>query len=357
MHRSPTAAALLACALALPLPSRADDAPGRPVRLEVRAPGAKDVQLLPAEGPAQPMKRGDDWRFWVVVRLQPGRFAYAFQVDGERRLDPTSDAEERGPDGARRSVVVVRDGRNARPDPAVPHGQVLREKRRSAARGETVPFAVWLPPGFQPGQELPLLVMLHGMNMGPSQWLDGGLANYLDNLLAQGRIRPMVVLFPDGGGESFYEGEVEQDIVAELVPAIRKRFGLRAGPAAIAGMSMGGYGALHLAQAHPDVFGHADALSPGSMDQGSLPRLDAALAKAPYPVPLTIRCGKSDDLVLPWVERAVRILRNHGTEFTYVTARGAHDWEYWRSVTEPVLEEASRFLEGAAPVKEVKSAR
>jgi enterochelin esterase-like enzyme len=346
---------VLAFALAMAAPASGQAAgagapEARKVRLEVRAPQAKDVRVVgpiaggQAEGVA--MRRGDDWRWWTVLELAPGRWGYAFSVDGKPVLDDDSDGTEPDGRGGERSYLLVRPD-EGRPDPGVPHGAVEKRSLKSAILGEEQAFDVYLPPGFDRARRYPVLYLLHGMNMNEGQWVAGGVQNYLDNLIARKRIQPMVVIMPGVPGESLYVGDAERYVIEELVPHVAKSLPVDQGPgrAAVAGMSMGGFGAFYLAYKHPDVFGYADALSAGTTDGDFLNELNNELADgAPFKPQITIRCGKSDDGHIGFSQRLVSLLEHRHVKVTSEFGRGGHDWEYWHGVTPDVLEGASRFF-------------
>ena len=165
--------------------------------------------------------------------------------------------------------------------PAGGGGTIVYDTVRSAAlRGNLLgdspdrPLAVYLPPGYAAsGRRYPVVYLLHGFDGSPRQWTERfGVGALLDSLLAAGGAQPMIVVMPDAknayGGSFFANSPVAgrwADFTAgDLVRHVDRRFRTVRGPRgrAVAGWSMGGYGALHLAAAHPEVFGAVYALSP-----------------------------------------------------------------------------------------------
>jgi len=137
--------------------------------------------------------------------------------------------------------------------------------------GREMPVAVYRPDIAGAQGCLPLLILLHGLGGKETDWLSlGGIGATLDGMIAEGRLKPLIAVMP-GVGNSWYvnsaevggPGDYEDAIIGDLLPAIEARFPVcrtRRGRA-IAGLSMGGYGALRLALAHPGLFGAAASLS------------------------------------------------------------------------------------------------
>lgn len=343
--RAALPALLLALAAAAPTRGQAGpEAPAPYLRtfyFEVNAPEAKEATLagsLDGRLVEVPMRRTRAGLFFVNAELTPGRLEYVFRVDGKPVLDAKSPSEPDGK-GGRRSFFLIDDDRDALPAAGLPRGKVAKRAVRSAALGRDVAVNVYTPPGSPKTKGLPALFLLHGFGMNEDQWVTGGIANYVDRLVAAKRFPPCVVVMP-GVPDDFYQGETETFVAEELPRWVAKEYGARSGPGkmAVGGMSMGGFGAFSLAWRHPDLFGHAMVLSPGSRDASFLPALDAELAADAKVRPsLDLRCGKGDDLVLPWAEQLEAVLARHGVPHGWEVTRGGHDWEYWRSVLRPAL--------------------
>jgi len=147
-------------------------------------------------------------------------------------------------------------------------GTVITRTMQSAAIGQEKTYQVYLPPNWCKLDELPLLVMLHGLYGDYTDWVDEGrIDEAADALILAGEIEPLIILMPDGD-DSFYingdYGDYETYIVSELVGLVDQEF-----PTAgtretrfIGGLSMGGYGALYLGMRHPDLFSAIGAHSP-----------------------------------------------------------------------------------------------
>ena len=158
----------------------------------------------------------------------------------------------------------------------------------SSILGRSVNVCVDLPADYSASTSTryPTLYYLHGLFENQTSWSDRGGQEVLNGLLAQGEVGKFLVVLPDGG-KSFYVNSqdgherYEDFFIQELVPAIDRKYRTIADPSArgISGTSMGGYGALHIAMDHPDVFGSASAHSA------------ALIPKIPNPLPTEGRWG------------------------------------------------------------------
>ncbi len=158
----------------------------------------------------------------------------------------------------------------------------------SAILGRSVGTCVALPSDYasSPPRRYPTLYYLHGLFEDEHRWSERGGEDILEGLMARGEVGDFIVVLPDGGKtfyvNSFDGGERYEDFfIQELVPWVDKTYRTLAKPPArgIAGTSMGGYGALHLAMRHADVFGSASAQSA------------ALVPKFPDPLPTEGRWG------------------------------------------------------------------
>jgi enterochelin esterase family protein len=242
---------------------------------------------------------------------------------------------------------VLDDDRDAQALDGIPHGRIEQRTFQSRALGEQRKINVYTPPGYAKKRVYPLLILLHGYGMNEDQWLIGGVQHYLDRYIAAGVLKPMIVVMP-GAPDVFYVGPSEHYLVEEVYPWIAAEYGIRKGegPAAIGGMSMGGFGAFYLAYRHPVLFRHAMVLSPANLDQKFLDQLERELTGgARVAATLDIRVRKGDEISFPYAERLTEVLAAHQVPFTYEVARAAHDWNYWHSVMKPSLLRVQAFFD------------
>jgi enterochelin esterase-like enzyme len=144
-----------------------------------------------------------------------------------------------------------------------PSGEIVDEQLFSAAVGQSLPYRVYLPPGYDanPSVRYPALYMLHGLGGTYLEWSADGLLDTADRLINTGQIAPLIIVMPEGeqaywvdhaDGGPRWGAYVAQDLVAAV--DARYRTIADRGRRAIGGMSMGGNGALQLAINYPDVF-------------------------------------------------------------------------------------------------------
>jgi S-formylglutathione hydrolase FrmB len=153
--------------------------------------------------------------------------------------------------------------------------------------GRSVAYCVDVPANYQSsGARYPTLYFLHGLFENYHAWDENGGKDVFDRLLRQGTIGPFLVILPDAGTSFYvnsYDGRdrYEDFFIEELVPYIDRKYRTFSDPGArgISGVSMGGYGSLHLAMRHPNIFGSASAQSA------------ALVSQFPNPVPTTGRWG------------------------------------------------------------------
>ena len=157
----------------------------------------------------------------------------------------------------------------------------------SAVLGHPVPYCIALPPGYaDAASRYPVLYFLHGLFENEKSWNEHSGRQTWEALMSRGRIGKFIVIMPSGG-ESFYinsfdgHERYEDFFIQEMIPAIDRKYRTIPHRSArgIGGVSMGGYGALHLGMNHPEVFGSASAHSA------------ALIAKFPNPLPVDGRWG------------------------------------------------------------------
>lgn len=219
--------------------------------------------------------------------------------------------------------------------------------------GRTMPYGIYLPPGYDSSaRRYPVLYMLHGLGGHYSEWVAYGLADAAEQLLAAGRIEPLIIVFPQGdqnywANHAGSRGErwgdyLANDVVGHIDATYRTLPG--AGTRAIGGLSMGGFGALHLALTCPDVFGVVGAHSPSLRTAEELSDLFVGAGPAAPVDPLVlatildparaprIRLDLGDED--QWAERAIAlhdVFRLRGIRHEYHATPGGHDADYWRN--------------------------
>jgi enterochelin esterase family protein len=226
----------------------------------------------------------------------------------------------------------------------------------SESVGQQRPVMVYTPPGYhqrrsaEPEECLPLIVLMHGFGDDETAWTEVGRAHLIaDNLIAQGKMAPVLIAMPyghpvpvaTGAGTSDYfdrNNELyETDVVHDLLPFLEERFSVCANPSgrSIVGLSMGGGHAIHIGLRHTDIFSAIGAFSAATpQEQGDrlLERYPAL--KGPNPMAnqlrdLFIPIGE-DDFLLQRNDAFAAQLKTLGVNHTYQKTEGRHEWKLWR---------------------------
>src|SRR5262245_22543346 len=187
--------------------------------------------------------------------------------------------------GPQRPIVLNPDDVPAFPDPPagidverkdVPHGRLEMISYESKSVGTTRKMQVYTPPGYSKDKKYPVLYLLHGIGGDETEWQRFAKPNVLlDNLLAEGKVTPMIVVMPNGRAQKNdrAEGDVfrsapafaafEQDLLKAVIPTIEARYAVQADREhrALAGLSMGGGQSLNFGLAHLDTFAWVGAFS------------------------------------------------------------------------------------------------
>jgi enterochelin esterase-like enzyme len=207
----------------------------------------------------------------------------------------------------------------------------------SAVLARRVPFSLYLPPCYETDSArlYPVLYLLHGANADHTQWPDLNVKPDADALIDEGAIAPLVVVMPGG---DYREGEdYGAFVLRDLIPYVERAFHVSSDrqDRAIGGLSQGGYWALELALAHPDLFyavgGHSPATSSGLIDLLGSNRLPEVNALRIY-----LDVGNEDPLA-PGVTAIAAALQAHGLAPVFHIYPGAHNRPYWRSHTREYL--------------------
>ncbi|MCS6967073.1 MAG: alpha/beta hydrolase family protein [Cytophagales bacterium] len=254
-------------------------------------------------------------------------------------------------------------------------GQVLESlKMNSKILGREVKYTLYLPPDYNTSQRrYPVLYLLHGYTGTDTDWIQFGEANRTaDKAIAEGDIPPMIIVMPDGRNDWYandYQGKNrwEDMFIQEMIPFIDATYRTRAQKEfrALAGLSMGGYGSLHLAAKNPDLFAAVAAFSPAvhteqEFIEMSAERYNRAFAPVFGPAEGTARisdhwrkysvldlmktipaeklksvrwyidCG-DDDFLYKGNDALHTTMRDQNIPHEYRVREGAHNWTYWRT--------------------------
>ena len=330
--------------------------PDRTITFKYLDPGATAVSVaLDGTAAAEPMTKGTDGIWTATTPAQvPQIYGYSFQVDGRKQLDPKNPRTTINLLDIENVMEVPGDGPQPWDARSVPHGEVhhlfYSTHVVTGLAQDQDDFYVYTPPNYNPKgkTKYPVLYLLHGFSDDASGWTAVGHANLiLDSLIAEGKIKPMVVVMPLGYGEmSFVRNgsggwrtpEIvasnlqlyQQMLLTEVLPRVESEFRVskKREDRAIAGLSMGGLESLSIGLNNTDRFAYVGGFSSAaaSVDQTKLAGLSPQTAKLRV---LWIACGTEDHLIEP-NRQLIAFLKGRGMPVTAIETPGMHDWMVWR---------------------------
>lgn len=333
----------------------ADINPDHTVTFRYQDPSATKAELsLEGAGPSIPMEKDADGTWSVTSKpLAPQIYGYQFDVDGHPRLDPHSTEIKTNLLSLSNMIDVPGDAPEPWEIQNIPHGEVHHHIYTSSVvlglPQNQSDFYVYTPPSYDPKskKEYPVLYLLHGFSDDASGWTAVGQAHLiLDSLLAQGKIKPMIVVMPLGyGNMKFVLGHTNWNspqavtentdlyskaLLTEVLPRVESEYRVskRREDRAIAGLSMGGLEALSTGLNNTDKFAYVVGLSSAaaSVDQTRLAHLDPKSANLKL---LWIACGTEDHLLEP-NRQLIAFLKSKDMPVTAIETPGMHTWMVWR---------------------------
>ena len=352
------------------------------VTFRYRAPKAVRVTLSGDFLPMQKVKFGDRefetqapvdlkegqngvWEYTTDFKVAPEMYTYTFNVDGNSVIDPNNVFVNR--DVATVTSVLLVPEKGARSDlyaiHRVPHGTVSKVWYPSATAGFDRRLTVYTPAGYEKNTKTryPVLYVLHGIGGDEDAWVTQGRATQiLDNLIARGEAKPMIVVFTNGNISQeaaplensmdytrptmslpqTMEGTFETSF-PEIVKFIDANYRTLAKKQsrAICGLSMGGFHTLYITLNNPDMFNYSGmfsaAIGTGSEDRATFKNIyadmDGKLATyfSKKPAMLWIGIGNADFLYQANVDFRKK-LDAAGYPYTYMETDGGHIWRNWR---------------------------
>ena len=333
------------------------------VTFRIKAPKAVKVQVLGdflSKGVADLVENKEGvWEYTTPEPLAPELYSYAFVVDGLKVNDPNNVYMIRDVATVNNIFIVGGERADLYKVNKVPHGSVAKVWYHSPSLGIDRRMTVYTPAGYETsGKRYPVFYLLHGMGGDENAWSElGRAAQILDNLIAQGKAEPMIVVMTNGNadleaapGESSLgymppttrlgktmEGSFETHF-PEVVKFIDKNYRTKANKKnrAIAGLSMGGFHSLHISKQYPDMFDYVglfsaaimpgkNATSPIYKDMEGKLKLQFAKKPALY----WIAIGKTDFLYKANREYR-KLLDEKGYPYEYFENEDGHIWRNWR---------------------------
>ncbi len=338
--------------------------------LRFHAPSATQVEvvgeILQGKGPLA-MTKGEDGVWTSTLGpLPPEIWIYNFRVQGIDIADPSNPAIKPVPPGFAMSSFVEVPGDtpafyDSRP---VPHGEVRMVLYESIPMGVTRWLWIYMPPNYdQSSAKYPVLYLLHGNGESQNGWVMNGRANIImDNLIADKKAQPMVVVMPQGhalqgsnvgplvrlvGETDMFSKRFPQDLLQEVIRLVERNYRVYtdADHRAIAGLSMGGGQALSIGLAHTELFHYVLGFSAavGGPFMNAEIEFGEALSK-PEVLNSNLRllwvsCGKQDFLYQA-NRQFVDMLKSKGLNVLFRETEGSHVWSAWRNYlneTAPML--------------------
>lgn len=316
------------------------------VTFRIAAPMARTVAVRGEFGSPVALVRGErgEWT-GALEGARPGTYRYTFLVDSVTTLDSRNPLTSAA--NANVQSLLHLPGSEWQDAKPVPHGAVAEVYYDSRALGLPRRMHVYTPPGYEAGTDrLPVMYLLHGGGDSDDSWTTVGRANViLDNLLAAGRIRPMIVVMPAGhtprGGNAMSADASQDpftaDLLDDVIPLVERTY--RALPGresrAIVGLSMGGVQTLNVGLGHLDRFSHV-----GVFSSGWFPEVRAAWEtanRATLTDPRTnerlrllwIAAGK-DDIANANSKAMNAMFDRYGIRYRWTESEGGHTWTNWR---------------------------
>jgi enterochelin esterase family protein len=342
-------------------------------KVELRTPG--DIPGIGGRGgtPLEFKKNADGVWESTSQPIPAGAYRYVFAVDG------VAVADSRNPITSQTNTTVyslaVVPGSDVFDTKNVPHGAVASVYYNSTSLGGIRRMHVYTPPGYDAGRDkYPVFYLLHGAGDVDDSWTSVGRAGFiLDNLIAAGKAKPMIVVMPAGhvNGAGAALGAPPQpaaapaapgaarpdpfvnDFVTDLMPYVEKNYRVLTDrqSRAIAGLSMGGSQTLNIAIPHLDKFAYIGVFSSGILGGGGRGARGAAPVDPPPPFGeawekanlasldnaatkrglrlFWFSTGKEDGLITT-SRSTVDLLKKHGFAPVFLESEGAHTWLNWR---------------------------
>jgi len=324
---------------------------GHRVTFRIFAPKASEVTLTGDWlGTTPPPKlTRDEHGVWSVTLgpLEPSIYIYSFNVDGMAIPDPVNPRIKlRARTSA--SLVEIRDDTPAFWEPRdVPHGAVeINWEKSKVIGGETRAIWIYTPPEYaRTTRRYPVLYLLHGSNDTAAGWTMAGNANFvMDNLLADGKAMPMIVVMPFGHATPFgvpvAQGGVTNDalfedyLLKDVIPTVETRYRVSPGREnrAIAGLSMGGGQSLRIGLGHLDLFSAVASFSgavPADFETRFAAVLDNAKETNAKIKTFWIGCGRQDSL-FDRSKNLAELLDRHQVRHIFHATDGVHNYTVWR---------------------------
>ncbi len=339
------------------------------------APNADTVQItgdfLPTEkmktqwgtfdAPGKVLLKKDQKGIWSFTsQILPSElYNYSFIVDGITTTDPNNPFLVRDVASIMNIFIIGGGQADLYKVNDIPHGTVAKRWYDSPGLGMDRRITIYTPPGYETVKDkYPVLYLLHGAGGDEEAWITlGRTAQIMDNLIAQGTVKPMIVVMPNGnviqdaapgeGHEGFYkpqfmvpktmDGTYEASFM-DIVKFVESNYRVKSDKTnrAVAGLSMGGFHSLHISRYYPNTFDYIGLFSAAILPNQNVSSpvyndIDGTLKKQKengYKL-YWIGMGKTDFLYQSGVDYRKK-LDEMGFKYTYRESEGGHIWKNWR---------------------------
>ncbi len=338
--------------------------PDNRVIFRLYAPKATDVSVtggwMTGTGASEDMVKGDTGLWTLTVGpLKPEYYGYKFIIDGVTVLDPNNLQIRR--DWLGHESVLLVPGKETELYFAhdVPGGTLSKVWYDSPVIGLRRRMFIYTPPGYEKGTEkYPVLYLLHGGFNDEETWSSMGRINVImDNLIALGKAKPMIVVMPNGNADeaavpyesypftlpsgndgtpsafNMMNGKFETSIVKDIIPFIEANYRVPANSKnrAIIGYSMGGGQTFRIVLDNPDVFGYIGVFGPAIFPQPPETDLKMEALKVADPILYWVGCGIDDNLCYEGTTKILLpLLKKNNINYLYNETSGGHSWPNWR---------------------------
>ncbi len=291
--------------------------------------------------------------------LGPELYNYSFLIDGFKTTDPSNPFLIRDVASATNIFIVGGGHADLFKTNDIPHGSVTHRWYESPGLDMDRRITIYTPPGYENSSEsYPALYLLHGAGGDEEAWINlGRTAQIMDNLIAEGKAKPMIVVMPNGnviqdgapgeGSDNFYKPQfmipktmdgTYEGAFSDIIKFVEGNYRVKADKAnrAIAGLSMGGYHTLHISRYYPNTFDYMGLFSAAIM-----PREDAT-GKVYSDFDQTLKAQMDNGYKLYWIaigetdflydanKEYLAKLDEMGMKYDYVESEGGHIWRNWR---------------------------
>lgn len=337
------------------------------VSFRLYAPNAKTVTVKGDwvdAGTGFPLSKGQDgWWTYRTEPLKSDMYIYTYNVDGNQIIDPLSVFQIRDVNSLFTQFYINGGNGDYYQVQNVPHGNVARVWYKSERLKMDRRMTIYTPPGYEKSNiSYPVLYLLHGSGGDEEAWITlGAVARIMDNLIAEGKIKPMIVVMPNGNPDKqAAPGETSENL--SYIPSMSNMFpGYKNGEyeasfdeiisytdenyrtvahksgRALAGLSMGGFHTVYISANNPDTFDYIGLFSPGVSPTGVKDGAEvyenidlklSTLKEKGYKL-YWIGCGV-DDFLYDDIKSYLARLDRLNVTYEYVETSRGHIWSNWR---------------------------